>query len=211
MKNVIVLLMAMVLVLTVAGCSKPAVDHTLSGGNADDGSQAGETDGASSSAFVFDSLDIEMDGKKLSFPFKWTDIQDTVDSYYTEVPAELTYGDEHIGYYWKSRNGCGSQINVNVYNPNPSAPIGVNDSLVCSVYLHTIIDDDSKVDLVLPEGITFGASYEDVIKAYGAPTNESKSDTTVFSTTHKSTDEKYVIELSYKNNVITGCSLKYEF
>lgn len=207
MKKIFALLLAVIMLLSFAACGTNPAEQGTAGSD-----ETGKQDNAgATSDFVFDSLTIEMDGKKLAFPFKWTDIQGTVDSYYTEPPAELTYGDEDIGYYWKSRNGCGSQINVGVYNPNPSTPIGVNDSLVCSIYLHTIIDDDSKVDLVLPEGITFGDTYDDVIKAYGTPANENKSDKAVFSTTYKSTDGKYVIELSYKNNVITGCSLKYEF
>lgn len=203
MKKLTVLLLSLVMIFSLSACGNDTPQKESSGDDTKENAEA-------NSDFLADGLTVEMDGKKLSLPFKWSEIKDGAQSYYTDIPTELTYSDEHIGYYWKSRNGNGSQISVNVYNPNPETPISADEGLVCYIYLHTIMDDESKVDLVLPEGITFGDSYDDVIKAYGTPTSENSGDE-VFSTTYESPDGKYRLELSYDDNKISGCTLEYNY
>lgn len=211
MKKVIALLLMLTMILLLSACGEGTPLEENPDASVSD-VQASEPETAMpDSDFVLDCLTIEMDGKSLSLPFKWTEIESTVQSYYTEPPAEITYGDEHIGYYWQSRNGNGSQIDINVFNPTPETPIGVEESLVCRVRLHTIIDEMNKVDLILPDGITFGSTYDEVIQAYGMPTKEIKPNGVVSKTIYASEDETYMMELTYKNNEVSGCILEYNF
>lgn len=214
-KHILVCALSLMLIMMLTACGDKKQESKDPGKTTGDNSDVAATESGdeADSDFLMDGITIQMDGKELSMPFKWSEIGSDIpaDKFSTEPPTEITYGDESIGYYWDSRNGNGSNIIVDVYNPNPETPIGAEDSLVCYIYLHTIMDDDNKVDLILPEGITFGATYEDVIKAYGAPTRETKPDGNVVSTIYESEDEAYTMELHYKNNVVTGCRLQYEY
>ena len=80
----------------------------------------------------------------------------------------------------------GSGGNLNVYNPTDTA-IEPIDGYVCELRINysttnpyailDIIENDGEfIDLVLPNGVTFGTSMHDVIKLYGEPTKINYTD-----------------------------------
>jgi hypothetical protein len=123
------------------------------------------------SYLAIDTFEIKIDGKKFTLPFKWTEIEDIVHSYLYDPPTEVQY-EEQIDFYFLSNNGKGANIMVDVFNPYYSSPpVSLDKAWVCEVYMRTIYDEDNYVDIILPKGITFGASPEEVLNAYGKPYN----------------------------------------
>lgn len=164
----------------------------------------------SESYFTIDPFEIEMDGKKLTLPFKWVEIEDTVYNFLSDPPEEIEYSD-YFGYFWHSRNGKNAHVYVEIYNPDYSSPIGLNEAKVFNIYMHSIFDEEDYVDIVLPKGITFGASPEEVIKAYGKPYDVSAWGDEIKSFDYKTEDEKYTLTIDFDDNRMSGFNVEFDY
>ena len=210
MKRIFSIILSVVLMtILLSACEKTKTDATkdISSQITAQNNNSASTK-SSASKLSFENFNISIDGRKLSFPFKWSDIKDTAYSYYTDMPDIIQYK-KHIEYYWKSRNRCGNKVDIELKNSSSSDLVSPDNCDVVYIYMHTIIDDQNKVDFVLPDGVTFGDEYKDIVKLYGEPSDITKAGDEIRDIQYQSNDNKFKLGLSFYKNKLSGCCLYY--
>ncbi len=193
MKKLVSFMLVLILVLSFAGCGKkPSSDSTTgdgttpisdSGDKTTDAPDNGTSSDVSAEDLSVDPLSFYMDGKKMSFPFDWTDIEDMV-TYNETVNLDEDLLQRHlrsVGLTWESQNGQKLYMVVGFYNPEKiETPCSIRNAKAMSIVLNPGTDkfnaETNSVDLVIPHGIYFGDSVDKVLEAYGEPSYQREND-----------------------------------
>ncbi len=208
-KLLCLLLLSILLLSCVTGCNTTSSDSDRE----DTLKEEASGEPAISAGIKLDSLTIQINGKELSLPFAWSEIEDIASYYYKGEPPKEIESDEYISFYWSDKDDGGCIVDVTVCNPSKTDATALGDCLVTKIDFDTY-NVDEPINLQIPGGITLGSSYDDVVKAYGTPVDENKrSDGSARGAEYSfpdSDNEIYHIEFSFVDNVINSLEIKYK-
>lgn len=158
MKRGLALLLALLALFSLAACGGGSGDSS--------GKPPAELDLTPSAALSDDiySFQIQLDGDVYTVPFPLQQLLDSgweVDVDLTEVYEPLTYG-TLVARKWGMIKG------LHVLNNSLTDSLPLSD-LEVGGFDTTVEDAEAGLSVVLPGGITFGATYDEVVAAYGEP------------------------------------------
>lgn len=147
------------------------------------------------------SKKVSIDSKLYTLPFNFSLVEDLENIEYSEIP-ELVSTICEIEGYLVSSDGSKLKIVFGVRNPRYGNDTSISD---CEVYKINIInEDDSDVNFMLPGGIKFGSSFEDVVKKYGNPVAVTVLDNGKSDALYKVEKKSIVIVIGYRDNRVSS-------